>query len=71
MVKHRQAAGRTDPYLAGRIGQQAIDMIAAAVAIIALVKNAYLVAVEPVEAMLGSQPYETVLILRGGIAAAL
>lgn len=46
-------------------------MVAAAIAIIALVKNAYLVPVETVKAILRAHPDKSIPVLRNGIAAAL
>ena len=46
-------------------------MVAAAVSILTLVKNADLVTIEAIEAVLGAHPDIPVTVLRGGIAAAL
>ena len=71
MLENRQSACGCDPYIAGAVGKQAVDMVAAPVTILALVKDAYLVAIEAVKAMLGTHPDISNAVLRGGIAASL
>lgn len=71
MVQDGKPARGADPYIAGAVGNKAIDMIATPVALAAAVKNAYFIAVETIEAMLGAHPDKTVFVLCNSVSATL